>query len=100
MNFIMGTFSYTAPELLEQKGNIEDQFKIESDMWSLGVILYQLISSKLPFEDNNEDGLFRKIQSTDYDFVPSEFWDGISFESKDLIEKLLEPNIKKRLTPE
>mgnify|MGYP006097497437 CR=1 FL=1 len=28
LNFIMGTFAYTAPELLEQKDNFQDQFKI------------------------------------------------------------------------
>lgn len=50
----MGTFTYTAPELLEQKDNFDDQFKIQSDMWSLGVILYQLVSSSLPFQDVDE----------------------------------------------
>ena len=54
LNFIMGTFTYTAPELLEQKDNFDDQFKIQSDMWSLGVILYQLVSSSLPFQDVDE----------------------------------------------
>ena len=100
LRHIMGTFSYTAPELLEQKDEFKDQFKIESDMWSLGVILFQMVSAKLPFDEFDEDKLFRKIQSTDYGFDPSEFWDEISDPCKDLIEKLLEPNISKRLSPE
>ena len=55
LRHIMGTFSYTAPELLEQKDSFKDQFKIESDMWSLGVILFQMVSAKLPFDEEVDE---------------------------------------------
>ena len=43
--WIMGTFAYTAPEQIENRGNFTEQFKLASDMWSLGVIIFFLISA-------------------------------------------------------
>jgi serine/threonine protein kinase len=40
----MGTTEYMAPEVINSNGIF-----IESDMWSLGVMVYQLIFGKLPF---------------------------------------------------
>ena len=74
----MGTFQYTPPELMDMKDSMQDQFKIESDMWSIGVIIYQLISGNLPFDSIDQNVLFQKVQSTDYEFLPKEVWDGVS----------------------
>ena len=68
-------------------------------MWSIGVIIFQLISGKLPFDSPNQEELFSKVMSTDYEFKPSSFWNTVSKQCKDLIEQLIEPNISKRLTP-
>ncbi len=68
-------------------------------MWSLGVIIYTLISRRNPFTGNDEE-IQLKILTTDYSFEPVELWDQISIECKDLIENLMEPNLKKRLSAE
>ena len=69
-------------------------------MWSVGVIIYYLVSGIHPFQGDTKEDLFLKIQSCDYEFMPDSLWDDISDDCKDLIEKLLEPDISKRLTPD
>ena len=44
---ICGTPNYIAPEILEEEGH-----SYESDIWSLGVIIYTLLYGKPPFESN------------------------------------------------
>ena len=45
VDFEIGTVGYIAPEVLKQ----DTDYNEEIDSWSLGVILYQLVTGKLPF---------------------------------------------------
>lgn len=97
----MGTKLYSAPEVLEEYNHfVTNEFKLQSDMWSLGIIVFQLLSGEIPFPDDNEKKLTNAIMSCNYDFVPEEVWNSKSNECKKFIEKLLEPNPANRLTPE
>ena len=40
----VGTMAFAAPEVL-----LEEPADFKADVWSLGVLLYSLVSSKLPF---------------------------------------------------
>lgn len=52
-----GTLWYKAPEMLEKKKH--DGHKI--DIWSLGIILYELVTGYLPFDDTNRAEIPKKI---------------------------------------
>ena len=57
-----GTPSYMAPEVLE------GHYGPQCDMWSIGVMLYQLISGCLPFEARSQAKLFKMIRENEWDF--------------------------------
>jgi len=87
----VGTPLYLAPEVL--KGS----YSVKCDIWSLGVIMYFLLSGKLPFLSNNEATLFMMIKKGVINF-DSEEWTQVSTNAKSLILKLLKVNPKKRIT--
>lgn len=66
-------------------------------MWSIGVILYILICGFPPFYDEDNTKLFLSIQKGEYDY-PSPYWDSVSPEVIDLIDKLLVLDPGLRLT--
>ena len=82
---VAGTPYYMAPEVLE------GSYSKQADIWSLGVLLYTLISGYLPFQGSNAAEVFRKIKEANYHFNHDEF-NSISDECKDLIKKLLVVN--------
>jgi hypothetical protein len=84
----LGTLSFSAPEVL--KG---EKYSYKCDIWSLGVILYFLISGSLPYESLNELELMEQIINCDF-YYTEIFKDEIV---KDLISKCLTKNYSKRI---
>lgn len=69
-------------------------------MWSLGVIIYYLLSNQHPFKNyKNQKILIQKITTCDWDFEPSDVWAKVSADCKKFVEKLLEPDFENRMTP-
>jgi len=87
-----GTPGYVAPEILEGL-----PYDTQSDMWSLGVIVYILLGGYPPFIEQNQRELFRKIRKGQYEFH-EEYWGSVSADAKDLISSLLTVKPSKRLT--
>ena len=73
-----------APEVIL---NQPSDFK--SDIWSLGVILYALIGSGIPFYGKDHETVAERIVSQELSFSRS-VWQSVSEECKDLLRKLLE----------
>jgi len=93
-----GTPHYFAPEVIHTFRD-RDQgqpggYGKQADMWSLGVILYIMLSGIPPFE---EEGLYEQILDGKYEFDVSE-WDQVSPEAKELVRQLMTVNPKGRLT--
>ncbi|ORE10437.1 Pkinase-domain-containing protein [Rhizopus microsporus var. microsporus] len=57
-----GSLSYSAPEVILRKKYTGP----ETDIWSLGVILYTLLAGEFPFDDDSEVVTQRKIVQVDY----------------------------------
>ena len=58
-----GTPGYVAPEVLEQR-----PYNQSCDFWSVGVVLFILLSGSPPFYDPDNLALFEKIKRCDYSF--------------------------------
>ncbi|KAJ5077701.1 non-specific serine/threonine protein kinase [Anaeramoeba ignava] len=65
----------------------------EIDVWSCGVILFALLTKKLPFNDKRTSILFQKIRKAEYIIPPF-----VSSSAADLISKMLNPDPIKRIT--
>mmetsp|Transcript_11658 Transcript_11658/g.19998 ORF Transcript_11658/g.19998 Transcript_11658/m.19998 type:complete len:445 (-) Transcript_11658:264-1598(-) len=93
MDTQVGTPYFTAAEII--KG---EPYTSAVDMWSCGVIMYNLLSGKLPFDDDRSaDIVFYKIRTCKYSF-PEEQWGEISEMAKDLIRRMLTLDPAKRIT--
>lgn len=89
-----GTPGYVAPEILEQK-----PYQFSCDYWSIGVVLFILLSGCPPFFDEDNFLLFEKIKKVQYNFdAPT--WENVSDEAKDVIKRLLVAEPDKRMTPD
>ena len=91
INDIAGTINYLSPELL--KG----QMIKELDEWACGVLMYYLLSGKFPFDGKTEDEIFNNIETQKLNLDIPEL-KNISVDCKDLITKLLERDVTKRLS--
>ena len=89
-----GTPFYIAPEILKGQG-----YGKSCDLWSLGVILYILLSGYPPFYAKSEAGILEKVRNGNYNFSRPE-WTNITDEAKDLISKLLVVDPQERLETE
>ena len=75
---VYGTLYYTAPEVFAGK------YDEKVDIWSTGVMLYQLLTGKHLFSGSNSSEILDKIYSEDIIFDNS-----ISCEAQDLLLKML-----------
>lgn len=88
-----GSPSYAAPEIVSRQ--LYDGPPV--DVWSLGVVLFAMITGYLPFHSSgsNKDELCQRIVSGVYK-TP----DWISDESRDLLRGMLTTDPRRRLTVE
>jgi len=89
----LGTPYYIAPEVLD--GNYGPQ----CDMWSLGVIVYIMLSGCPPFNGSSDDDIMEKIKLGKFAF-PARQFAKVSQVAQDFISKCLTLDPKVRFNPE
>lgn len=91
MTMACGTLAYVAPEVLSRHG-----YGFKVDLWSCGVIMYLMLSGRLPFDGNDASSIIPKISSGTYS-LESSVWREVTPECKDLVKRLLTVNPDQRL---
>uniref|UniRef100_A0A671EE99 non-specific serine/threonine protein kinase n=1 Tax=Rhinolophus ferrumequinum TaxID=59479 RepID=A0A671EE99_RHIFE len=87
LNTFCGSFLYAAPELFLSK--IHDG--CATDTWSLGLMLYEMLTGTIPFQDVSLGELLERLGDEQYD-MPS----CLSIEAQNLLKKLLKPKPEHR----
>ena len=87
-----GTLSYVAPEVL-----LRAPYNKEVDIWSLGIILYYILCSHLPFKGKKEVIIAEKIVNDDLEFDEDE-WENRTKKVKELISICLKKEPEERIT--
>ena len=63
-----GTPFYASPEIWRDK-----PYDFKSDVWSLGVIIYELCQLSVPFKADNIDDLYKKVCRGTYSAIPGHY---------------------------
>ncbi|XP_007558202.1 serine/threonine kinase 17a like [Poecilia formosa] len=91
---ILGTPEYVAPEILNY-----EPISIATDMWSIGVLIYVMLTGESPFLGDDKQETFLNISQVNVDYSQDTF-EGISSLAVDFIKSLLVKNPRKRATAE
>lgn len=111
MKTFCGTLAYLAPEIITRKysmrtnskqrylGNgksMVDSYSNKVDMWSIGCLLFVILTAHLPFSGSTQDALFKNIIAGKYHASLLKE-NGVSSQGRDFMDKLLEVDVSLRL---
>ncbi|KAI9840401.1 MAG: Cell cycle serine/threonine-protein kinase cdc5/MSD2 [Thelocarpon superellum] len=84
---LCGTPNYIAPEVLE-KGQKGHDYKV--DIWSLGIIIFAMLTGFPPFQSKTQEEIYRKVKARDYLWPTADKCaNDISGHAQDLVASLL-----------
>lgn len=94
------TLQYAAPEVLDM-GDSQPEYTEMCDLWSIGVILFTMLSGQVPFHarsrNESANDIMRRICKAEFSFE-GDAWKNVSEDAKELITGLLTVDPNKRLT--
>jgi serine/threonine protein kinase len=90
---VVGSSYYVAPEVLKKS------YTEACDLWSLGVIVYMLLSGAPPFYGKNDEAIKSSIVHGEYSF-PHELFRDVSEDAMAFVSCLLSYSIEYRYTAE
>ncbi|CEF60562.1 Stretchin-Mlck [Strongyloides ratti] len=93
--FMAGTPEFAAPEVIKY-----EPLNFHTDMWSVGVITYILLSGQSPFLGPNIAITYNKVEKGDWSFCNEFEINKISQDAKEFISKLLIVKKEDRMLPE
>lgn len=92
-----GTPLYTAPEVYLGR------YGVAADIWGLGMILFRMLSGQWPFRSNlnriSPSTMILAIMNDELSFE-DEVWNGISNQARDLVARMLQRQVGRRITAE
>ena len=90
LDTLCGSPIYMAPEILKY-----NKYDAKVDLWSMGIILFEMLAGKPPFTAKNHIHLLRIIETTDF-VLPFDV--SVSDDCMDLLKSLIVVNPKYRIT--
>ncbi|EGR28691.1 protein kinase domain protein [Ichthyophthirius multifiliis] len=82
-----GTLDYLSPEMIQGK-----QYDFSVDVWSVGILAYEMIFGNAPFSGKSNDSTYDKVLNLDIEFSGP-----LSFAGVDFIKKILIKDPNKRM---
>jgi p90 ribosomal S6 kinase len=89
------TANFVAPEVLRKQG-----YDAAADVWSMGVLLYIMLSGKTPFANGPTDSpeeILKRINGSKFQ-LDSGHWASVSNDAKSLVKKMLDIEPRNRPT--
>jgi len=87
---LCGTLLYIAPEVLNER------YDFKADVWSLGIILYLMLSGRLPWGDATNDDVLTKVVKQGTISTDWGMWRSVSDAAKNLVRHLLTKDVGAR----
>lgn len=78
-----GTLYYASPEVWK-----DQPYDAKSDIWSLGCVLYEMITLKPPFRAPDMQGLYRKVLKGNYHKIPRSYSQDLAATVRSLLQVL------------
>lgn len=88
--YVIGTPAYMSPEQLKGE-NVDNR----TDIWSLGVVIYQMLTGRLPFSGENVTDVIKSVLESPF-VPPSEIRQGLPKDLDQIIMRALTRNVRHR----